>query len=160
MSLDRLRHAGEPALRRMMHLYWRVSRGLTLGVRGLVLNRSGEVLLVRHSYIAGWHLPGGGVEAGESLLEALTRELAEEGNLTLLAPPPLHGVYFNAGVSRRDHVALFVVREFRQHAATQPNREILDCAFFAVDALPPGTTAGTRQRIAEVLEGAPASTTW
>jgi ADP-ribose pyrophosphatase YjhB (NUDIX family) len=160
MSLDRLRQAGEPALRRAMHFYWRVTRGLTLGVRGLVLSPATDVMLVKHSYVSGWHLPGGGVEAGETLLEALTRELAEEGNITLLAPPRLYGIYFNANVSRRDHVALFVVREFRQDAPPKRNREIIGCGFFAAAALPSDTTAGTRQRIAEVIEGAPVRETW
>jgi 8-oxo-dGTP pyrophosphatase MutT (NUDIX family) len=159
-SLERLRQAGEPALRRLLHAYWRFARGLTLGVRGLVIGASGGVLLVRHSYVAGWHLPGGGVEAGETLLEALTRELAEEGNVRLTAPPRLHSVYFNAGASRRDHVALFVVRAFRQDGPPQPNREIVECRFFSPDALPAQTTAATRRRIAEVLDGAPAEETW
>jgi hypothetical protein len=42
----------------------------------------------------------------------------------------------------------------------EPNREILASGFFPVDALPPGTTAGTRARIAEVTEGRPAAKRW
>ena len=160
MALDQLRQAGEPALRRLLHFYWRFSRGLTLGVRGLVVSPRGDVLLVKHSYISGWHLPGGGVEPGETLLEALARELAEEGNVRLTGPPQLHGIYFNARVSRRDHVALFVVRAFQQDRLPEPNREIVDCGFFAPGELPRGTTASTRRRIAEVLEGLPATERW
>src|SRR5690606_23274675 len=93
-----------PALTRPFHLYWRFSRGMTLGVRGLVVNAAGEVFLIKHSYTPGWHLPGGGVEPGESMLEALGRELVEEGNIVPTEPPALHGIFFNAGTSRRDHV--------------------------------------------------------
>ncbi len=153
-------HWMEPALRRLLHVYWRFSRGLTLGVRAVVIDGQGRVFLVRHSYVSGWHLPGGGVEAGETLMDALARELAEEGNIALTAPPALHGIFHNRHISRRDHVAVFVVRNSRQDGTPKPSREIVDHGFFAPDALPADTTAGTRRRIAEVLSGAPAASTW
>ena len=72
----------------------------------------------------------------------------------------LHGVFFNAHVSRRDHVAVFVVRAFHQDKPPQPNREIIEHRFFPVDALPEDTTPGTRRRIAEVLQGARTAERW
>ena len=159
-SLDDTRRALEPALRRAMHFYWRFARAMTLGVRALVIDERGRVFLVRHSYVSGWHLPGGGVEAGETLGQALARELREEGNIELTAPPQLHGVFFNSRASRRDHVAVFVVRAFRQVAAPVPDREIRATGFFALDALPADTTAATRARITEVLGGAPVGERW
>jgi 8-oxo-dGTP pyrophosphatase MutT (NUDIX family) len=160
-ALRALRRRAEPAIRRALHLYWRFSRGMTLGVRGLVIDRDGRVFLVKHTYVSGWQLPGGGVEPGETVLEALARELKEEGNIELLAPPPtLHGVFFNARISRRDHVALFVVRHFRQPAPPLPDREIMAHGFFAPDALPHDPSTGTRARIAEAMMGAPVSPRW
>jgi ADP-ribose pyrophosphatase YjhB (NUDIX family) len=159
-AIDRLRRAAEPALRRLLHLHWRFARGLTLGVRAVVIDAAGKVFLVRHSYVSGWHLPGGGVETGETLVEALGRELAEEGNIVLAETPPLHGVFFNPTDSPRDHVAVFVVRVFRQDAAPRRNREIVESGFFALAVLPPDTTPGTRRRLAEVLEGAPVAAKW
>lgn len=158
--IGRLRRGFEPVLRRVLHFYWRFSRGLTVGVRGIVLDGEGRVFLVRHSYVSGWHLPGGGVEAGETVAAALARELSEEGNITLAAPPALHGLFFNAHDSRRDHVAVFVVRAFRQDVAPMPNREIVEHGFFRPDALPPEASPGTRRRLAEVLGGQPIAERW
>jgi 8-oxo-dGTP pyrophosphatase MutT (NUDIX family) len=160
MHLQRLRRALEPIIRPMVHFYWRFSRGATLGARALVIDGSGRIFLVKHSYVDGWHMPGGGVETGETLLTALARELAEEGNIQLAGPPVLHGIFFNARVSRRDHVALFIVREFRQDGPPVPNQEIIAHGFFARDALPGDTTRATRARIAEVLGGAAVSELW
>jgi ADP-ribose pyrophosphatase YjhB (NUDIX family) len=160
LSLSGTRRALEPALRRVLHVYWRFARGMTLGVRALVIDDDGRIFLVKHSYVSGWHLPGGGVEAGETLTQAVARELREEGNIEVTAPPQLHGIFFNDRASRRDHVALFVVRAFRQSAAPAPDREIIAHGFFALDALPNDTTASTRARIIEVLGGAPASERW
>jgi 8-oxo-dGTP pyrophosphatase MutT (NUDIX family) len=154
------RQALEPVLRRVFHLYWRFSRGMTLGVRGLVLDPEGRIFLIKHSYVSGWHLPGGGVEPGETVLQALERELREEGNIELTGSPRFHGLYFNGHVSDRDHVALFIVRAFRQNAPPQPNHEIIAHGFFASDALPEGTSSATRARIAEALSGAPAQDRW
>jgi 8-oxo-dGTP pyrophosphatase MutT (NUDIX family) len=160
MTMSVARQALEPVLRRIFHLYWRFSRGMTLGVRGVVLDPESRVFLVKHSYVSGWHLPGGGVEPGETVWQALERELREEGNIELTGHPILHGLYFNGHVSDRDHVALFIVRAFRQSAPPQPDHEIIAHGFFAPDALPEGTSTGTRARITEALTGAPAQDRW
>lgn len=159
-GLDRIRQAIEPAIRRVLHVYWRFARGMTLGVRGLVIDDAGQVFLVKHSYVAGWHLPGGGVEPGETVIDALIRELAEEGNIEPTAPPMLHGMFFNGRISRRDHVAVFVLRGFRQTATPVPTHEIIAHGFFKLDELPNDTTAGTRARIIEVMGGVPVSERW
>ena len=159
-KLQGLRRRLEPALRRSFHLYWRFARGMTLGVRAVVLDGENRVFLVKHSYVSGWHLPGGGVEAGETFRDALQRELAEEGRIELTGEPALHGVFFNSHVSRRDHVAVYLVRHFRQDRLPEPNREIVASGFFETAVLPAETTSGTRLRIAEVIEGREPILTW
>ena len=160
MKLHNLRKRFEPVLRRFFHLYWRFARGMTLGVRAVVLDGDSRVFLVKHSYVSGWHLPGGGVEVGETVADALRRELVEEGRIELTGEPALQGVFLNGRVSRRDHVAVYLVRQFRQDRLPEPNREIIACGFFDVGALPAETTTGTRLRISEVLEGKPRMATW
>jgi ADP-ribose pyrophosphatase YjhB (NUDIX family) len=160
MDVDAIRRFFEPAIRRVLHFYWRFSRGLTVGVRGLVFDAQGRVFLIKHSYVPGWHLPGGGVEHGETLATALARELREEGNIELLGPAELYGIYGNRRTARRDHVALYVVRSFRQTAPPQPNREIVAHGFFATDALPADTSRATRERIDELLTGRAPGEIW
>ncbi len=132
----------------------------TLGVRAVVLDPDNRVFLVKHSYVTGWYLPGGGVEVGETLLDALRRELIEEGRIEMVGEPVLHGIFHNSHVTPRDHVAVYLIRQFRQDRMPEPNREIIDCGFFDPAALPDETTKGTRLRIAEVLEGRAPGATW
>jgi ADP-ribose pyrophosphatase YjhB (NUDIX family) len=146
-------------IRRFLHLYWRMRRGMTLGVRGAVL-REGEVLLVRHGYTPGWHLPGGGVEPGETFEEALAKELREEGNVRVTGAPVLHGLFQNCSASARDHVAVYVVRAFEYDGPLAPNFEIQEAKFFPLGALPEGTTQATRRRLAEIAEGTLPPSQW
>ena len=113
----------ESVFRPLLHSYWRFARGMTLGVRALVVDSAGRILLVQHSYVRGWHLPGGGVEQGETMLQALARELAEEGNIRLGSAPRLHGIFFNRHVSKRDHVAVYVVQDFEQRTVQGKPRD-------------------------------------
>lgn len=136
------------------------NRAMTLGVRGLVLDSEDRVLLVRHTYVPGFYLPGGGVERGETMMQALARELQEEGGVHLLSAPALQGVYLNRRASPRDHVALYVVRHFRYDGPREPDHEIAEAGFFPLDDLPHDATPATRARIAEVLDGEPVSPYW
>lgn len=148
------------ALSWLLHRYFLLTRGMTLGVRAAVLDGEGRVFLVRHTYTPGWHLPGGGVELDETLEQALAKELREEGAISLDGPVALHGVFFNRAVSRRDHVAVFVVRNFTVDGVKQPDHEIAEAGFFPLDALPGGTTAGTRRRLDEIIGGRAAPSDW
>jgi len=138
----------------------RLRRPMTFGVRGVVIDIHGRIFLVRHTYIAGWYLPGGGVEPRESAEAALARELAEEGNLVLIGRPVLHGLFLNQQGAQSDHVACYIVRSFQQPAPHRPDFEIAETGFFAPGALPAATSRATRARIDEVLSGAPAGDIW
>uniref|UniRef100_UPI0035A8A2B2 NUDIX domain-containing protein n=1 Tax=Ancylobacter mangrovi TaxID=2972472 RepID=UPI0035A8A2B2 len=152
---------GRPRLfTRVVHGWRRLAHGITLGVRAVVVDEAGRVLLLRHSYVAGWHLPGGGVDVGETAEEALARELLEETAVTIAGPVRLHGLLLNTNLAGRDHVAVYVVEHFVAGTPQVPNREIVEVGFFPPDALPEATTGATRRRIAEVRAGDPASSHW
>lgn len=145
----------------LFHKYFLLRRAMTLGVRGLILDRAnGKVFLIRHTYVTGWQLPGGGVELGETMAESLERECQEEGNIVFTSPPVLKSIHQNRGATRRDHVALFLIEGFSQTSPKQPDMEIAEAGFFPLHALPADTTASTRRRILETLGHLPPDPYW
>jgi ADP-ribose pyrophosphatase YjhB (NUDIX family) len=147
--------------KKLLQRYWRLTRGLTLGVRAIVFDAEARMLLIRHTYAQGWHFPGGGVEYNETVQAALERELLEETGIGLAgAAPELFGLYSNGERFPGDHVALFVVRSWEQKHAFTANREIAEARFFALNALPDGTTRGTRHRIDELNGVRPKQAHW
>jgi 8-oxo-dGTP pyrophosphatase MutT (NUDIX family) len=151
-----------PWMLRLFHLGALATRGMTLGVRGAAIDPEGRVCLVRHTYVSGWHLPGGGIEAGENAAEAMLREFREEAGIVVDPGQPLrlHGFYHNRAASGRDHVALYVAPAFTVRAPKAPDREIAACEFFALSELPADTTTATRARLREIAEGLPPSAHW
>jgi ADP-ribose pyrophosphatase YjhB (NUDIX family) len=139
--------------------YWRLTRSQTLGVQAIVVQHGTHVLLVRHRYVRGWHLPGGGVERHETLERALRRELHEEVGLEITTKPRLHGIFSNFQRSKGDHIAVYVVEDWQQFKVPL-SLEILEQKFFAVDSLPSGLIEGARRRLDEVFKQRPTSDEW
>ncbi len=137
-----------------------LTRAMTLGVKGVVCDRQGRVLLVRHTYVDGWHIPGGAVERGATLAETVARELKEEAWVTLNSRPRHFHTYRNPRTSRFDHVAVFICDEWEQEKGWVPNTEIAELGFFALDDLPETTTEYTRTTLKEIFGNAPARDVW
>lgn len=143
----------------VFRMWWRMSRGMTLGVRGLARDASGAVLLVRHTYAPGWHFPGGGVEHGETAMQAVLREMAEEGGIAAQSPPRLLGVFSNHRIFRNDHVLLFAFDAWTR-CDTDSEGEIAERAFFPPDRLPADTAGPAKRRLAELAAGAAPDPYW
>lgn len=149
-------------------LVWRASvflwisgfvRRMTLGVRVIVVDGD-KVLMIKHTYLPGWHFPGGGVDGGEGVHEGAVRETFEETGIQVHEPMRLFGMYRNTIPPGRDHVAVFVCDRFEVKLPFTPNREIAEIGWFDVNDLPEGTSKATQLRIAEVFHGATPSYTW
>lgn len=123
---------------------------MTLGVRVIVRDETSQhVLLVRHTYTAGWHFPGGGVDAGETMVHAGTRELWEECAIKPKSPLVLQSTHFNQKINNRDHVMVYTTTADAQTWVFKPSKEIAEAKFFPLEALPEDITQSTRRRLAE-----------
>lgn len=125
-----------------------------LGVRVIVVDDRGGVLLVRHTYLEGWYLPGGAVDRGETLEQAAIREVLEEAGIAAQHAPRLLGMYLNREATGRDHVGLFQLDSWQEAPAfLAPNAEIAAARFFPLDALPDDLSPATARRLTEFADG-------
>ena len=133
-----------------------------LGVRVIVEDSDGCVLLVRHTYLDGWYLPGGAVDGGETLDEAARREVREEAGIVASAFPRLLNMYLNREATGRDHIGLFHLTDWTQDDAyLTPNREIAEAGFFSLEDLPTSASPATMRRLAEFKSGVyPSAGSW
>lgn len=124
-------------------------RPVTLGVRVLLV-REGQVLLIRHTYLQGWYLPGGGMKRGETLEAAIRREAREEAGVNMGALTLL-GAYSKFEKIRSDHNVLFLCTEFDYSA--KHDGEIAEVRMFDLKALPGDLHTGHRRRIEDWRQG-------
>lgn len=130
---------------------------MTMGARALVID-DGKILLVKHTYISGWYSIGGGVEKGETTLEAVKRELREETGITLTAEPKLLGIYHSTGEKRDDYIAVYICTKFNKAAVSSP--EIAEEKWFPIENLPSDISPATKRRIDEYLGKLKLSDKW
>jgi 8-oxo-dGTP pyrophosphatase MutT (NUDIX family) len=149
----------------MMKFCWRIKNFLfsffskkTVGARALILQDE-QILLVKHTYMPGWCTVGGGIDPGESPLQALQRELQEEVGIELKSPPPILSFYYSNKEDRDDYVILYVCTDFIKQEPTTSD-EIAEAKWFPLTQLPSDITPATQRRIEEYLDQRPLSDRW
>lgn len=149
----------EPFTRPIFFFVSRLQRGMTLGVRSVAVDAQGRVMLVKHTYLAGWWLPGGGVDRGETTMDAAARELFEETGLSATTPGRLVSVHSNERFFKGDHVLVYRFDAFEAGALTH-HGEIAETGWFDPRSLPGDAHRSTRDRMAEMFGGAPVDPRW
>lgn len=133
---------------------------VTLGAQGVIVDDASRVLLIRHGYRPGWHFPGGGVERGEEIEDALAREVLEETGVIITEPAQLLGIYSHFDQFPGDHIVLFMIRQWRRDTVPAPNAEIAEQRFFALDEVPEDLATGASRRLKEIFGGVEQSSVW
>jgi len=116
-------------------IYCFLFRPIRMGIR-VLMEKDDQVWLVRHTYMTGWFLPGGGLKRLETLDEAARREALEETGAKLGAISLL-GIFTNFSDWKTDHTAVFLCREFE--FTGKPDAEIAEMRAFPLDNLPGNT---------------------
>ncbi|MGZ8998204.1 MAG: NUDIX domain-containing protein [Allosphingosinicella sp.] len=135
-------------IRRWLFRRFRVK---THGVKVMVFNVRGELLLVRHSYgnRCNHLIPGGGIKPFEKPEAAALREVREEVGLEVELLQFVAS-YYSESEGKRDTVELFTA--FSDKVPTTASREIDEATFFALDDLPDTLSPATVRRVKEHRE--------
>ena len=138
------------AVKWLLQRYWRISRGLTLAVAGLVVDDGGRVLLVRDRADAAWRLPGGLAFNDERADEALSRHMAAECGVTAAEPPRLLALDPGASRATGDHIAVYLVSRWQRPEQGRTEAGARETAFVDPSGLPDRLAAGTREQLAHL----------
>ncbi len=116
-------------------IYWFISRPKTVGVK-CILKKDNSILMIRNAYtrINQWTFPGGGVKKGESLEEAVVREILEEVGIDIYRPKKF-GEFLTTQEHKRDTVHCFSVITDNQQIHIDKS-EIQEARWFSLDAIP------------------------
>lgn len=116
-------------------IYCFLFRPIRMGVR-VIMIKGKKVWLIRHTYLPGWFLPGGGLNKWESLDQAARREAREETGAEL-GEMNFIGVFTSYIEWKTDHTAVFLCEDFT--FVGKSDAEIAELRAFSLDELPTET---------------------
>jgi ADP-ribose pyrophosphatase YjhB (NUDIX family) len=116
-------------------IYCFLFRPIRMGVRVMMIEKD-KVWLVRHTYLSGWYMPGGGIKKWESLDQAARREAREETGAEL-REVSLVGVFTSYVQWKTDHTSVFLSKNFT--FIGKSDAEIAEMRLFPLTELPATT---------------------
>jgi 8-oxo-dGTP pyrophosphatase MutT (NUDIX family) len=132
-------------------IYCFIFRPIRIGVR-MMMTQDNKVWLVRHTYIPGWFMPGGGVKRDETLEQAARREAFEETGAKL-GEVTLMGAYTSFLDWKTDHGIVFICKDFT--IIGRPDGEIAEVRTFSLHELPLDLWPSHRLRLEEYAANIP-----
>ena len=127
------------------------SRNPLLTVDAIIEINNGIILIKRKNPPAGWAIPGGFVDYGETLEEAAVREMKEETSLDINLGRQFH-TYSNPGRDPRHHTVstIFVATATGTPKAAD---DAIDIGTFTKDNLPEDIAFDHRQILEDYFNG-------
>lgn len=130
-------------------IYCFILRPIRMGVRVLMLEDD-KVWLIRHTYLPGWFMPGGGLKKWETLEEAVRREAREETGAEL-GEVSLVGTFTSFIQWKTDHAVVFLCKDFK--FIGKSDGEIAEKKLFPLDTLPEDTFPSHRRLLDAFRKG-------
>lgn len=130
-----------------------VLRHPVVGVAAAARTADGRWLLIRRCDTGGWALPGGTLEWGETLSQAVERELLEEAGVERIGSCELFSVYSRPERDYRFHAVTILVTALVDEPRRMPKNplEIAEVRLFAADDLPATLSMGMTDMLGDVL---------
>ena len=139
-----------------------VLRRPVLGILAVPVEASGRIVLMRRRDTGTWCLPGGTVEWGERLVDAIGREVREETGRDLIAIRRIVGIYSDPARDPRMHAVSILVEATVEDAASDGALaainplEVIEVRSFPATELPSELAFDTRRMVEDFLRGEPA----
>lgn len=130
-----------------------------VGICAAARTADGRWVLIRRGDTGTWGLPGGTLEWGEPLAEAIHRELREEAGVTHATYERLVGVYSRPDRDPRFHAVTVVVAMTAEAPTVAPMNglEIREVGLFRDDELPSDMAMGTGDMLRDARRGGAAT---
>ena len=127
--------------------------GVKINGAQAIVQRHGEILLVKTTYRPYWEFPGGKIEAYEAPESTAIRETKEEAHIFIKRFERKLGTYSRKHFFTTITIHVYVAGDWEELDLWRPTLEIAERQFFSLDGLPEDISPATKRRIEELVSG-------